>query len=171
MSRKFDINYKDQELSVSVETGEDQQLTITSGDQSQEIEYQKISDQHYLVIQNGKSYDLRFFHDGDETQIFIDGQVHEAKIIDPIKARRAMVAGGGGVNLDGPVPIESMMPGKIIAVKVKEGDEVKEGQDVVVLEAMKMENALKSPKDGKVTEISVKEGDSVESGVKLLVIE
>ena len=67
--------------------------------------------------------------------------------------------------------IKSPLPGIIIDVMVKIGDEVKKGQPVVMLEAMKMENAINSTIDGKVTEIKVTKGDSVLEGVLLVVIE
>jgi biotin carboxyl carrier protein len=56
-------------------------------------------------------------------------------------------------------------------VLVKLGDEVKDGQGLVVVEAMKMENEMKSPKDGKVVELLVKEGQAVEGNAKLCAIE
>jgi biotin carboxyl carrier protein len=63
------------------------------------------------------------------------------------------------------------MPGKVVKVLVKVGDEVKEGQGLVVVEAMKMENELKSPKAGKVVEVLAKEGATVENNAKLVVVE
>ena len=63
------------------------------------------------------------------------------------------------------------MPGKVIKILKKAGDEVKEGEGVIVVEAMKMENELKTPKAGKVKEIKVKEGDAVEAGARLALIE
>jgi biotin carboxyl carrier protein len=62
------------------------------------------------------------------------------------------------------------MPGKVVRVLVKAGDEVAEGQGLVVVEAMKMENELKSPKAGTVTELHAVEGATVESGAKLIVV-
>ena len=65
----------------------------------------------------------------------------------------------------------SPMPGKVVKVLVAVGDEVKSGQGVVVVEAMKMENELKSPKDGKVKAVAVKEGQPVEAGQSLVTLE
>ncbi len=65
----------------------------------------------------------------------------------------------------------SPMPGKVVKVLVAVGDEVKAGQGVVVVEAMKMENELKSPKDGKVKAVAVKEGQPVEAGQSLVTLE
>ncbi|MBZ0274269.1 acetyl-CoA carboxylase biotin carboxyl carrier protein subunit [bacterium] len=63
------------------------------------------------------------------------------------------------------------MPGTLIGYLVKEGDDVVEGQPVVVLEAMKMENQLQAPKGGKVAELGPKPGSAVKRGQRLLVIE
>ena len=77
---------------------------------------------------------------------------------------------GGKFSLEGPQRIDAPMPGKVVRVLVKAGDEVGEGQGLIVVEAMKMENELKSPKAGKVTELHAVEGAAVESGAKLAVV-
>ncbi len=77
---------------------------------------------------------------------------------------------GGKFSLEGPQRIDAPMPGKVVRVLVKVGDEVTEGQGLVVVEAMKMENELKSPKAGKVTELHAVEGQPVESGARLAVV-
>jgi biotin carboxyl carrier protein len=63
------------------------------------------------------------------------------------------------------------MPGKVIAVLVAEGDAVERGQGLVIVEAMKMENEVRSPIAGAVKEIRVKPGDTVEGGAVLLLVE
>ena len=63
------------------------------------------------------------------------------------------------------------MPGRVVRVLVKAGDEVAARQGLVVVEAMKMENELTSPKAGRVKEVSVSEGTSVESGRLLVIVE
>jgi len=95
--------------------------------------------------------------------------VFPVEILDERRLR--MRAAGGRFAVEGPQTIVAPMPGKVVKVLVKVGDEVKEGQGLVVVEAMKMENELASPKDGVVKEIHAKENASVESGAKLLVVE
>ncbi len=63
------------------------------------------------------------------------------------------------------------MPGKILRILVKEGEQVKTGQGLLILEAMKMENEIPAPKDGVVKKILVKEGDTVNTGDPLIEIE
>lgn len=69
------------------------------------------------------------------------------------------------------VEITAPMPGNIIEILVKVGDGVAEGDEVIILEAMKMENPIFAPSDGTVKEIKVKEKDSVETDQVLMVLE
>ncbi|MDD5722499.1 MAG: biotin/lipoyl-binding protein [Syntrophales bacterium] len=69
------------------------------------------------------------------------------------------------------VEISAPMPGSIVGILVKVGDEVKENDELITLEAMKMENPIFAPSDGMVKEIRVKEKDSVEAGQLLIVME
>ena len=79
-------------------------------------------------------------------------------------AKPAAPAGGAGTAVTSP------LPGVILDVCVKEGDAVKRGQTVMVLEAMKMENAIEATADGTVTAIKVGKGDSVLEGAPLVII-
>jgi len=67
--------------------------------------------------------------------------------------------------------IKSPLPGVILQIKVNVGDQVKRGQVLMVLEAMKMENNIPSDRDGKVVAINVSKGDSILEGTDLIVIE
>ena len=90
--------------------------------------------------------------------------VAKAPAASAAKAPEATVSAGQEV-------IDSPMPGNIWKVLVAEGDSVKEGQALIILEAMKMENELVSPKDGVVSKILTSEGTSVDTGDKLVIIE
>lgn len=67
--------------------------------------------------------------------------------------------------------VKSPLPGVILDIKVKEGDTIKKGQTVIILEAMKMENNINAHKDGKVASVNVRTGDSVLEGADLITIE
>jgi biotin carboxyl carrier protein len=84
----------------------------------------------------------------------------------PEPAKVSRPAGGGGKS-----GIKSPLPGVILQIKVNVGDEVKRGQVLMVLEAMKMENNIPSDRDGKVVAINVSKGDSILEGTDLIVIE
>ena len=84
----------------------------------------------------------------------------------PEPAKVSRPAGGGGKS-----GIKSPLPGVILQIKVNVGDQVKRGQVLMVLEAMKMENNIPSDRDGKVVAINVSKGDSIHEGTDLIVIE
>ena len=83
----------------------------------------------------------------------------------PVKAQNTVVNAS-----DGDTKMEAPMPGTILDVKVKAGDKVSDGQVVLVLEAMKMENEIVSPVDGTIASVMVKKGDTVDSGDILITI-
>lgn len=104
----------------------------------------------------------------DGSGVWIGGKRFEFEVEDPrsLQGRR-----NAGANTEGPRAVKAPMPGRVIRVLVESGDEVAEGQGVVVIEAMKMQNELKSPKAGRVSRVAVAVGDTVGSGDVLVVIE
>ena len=88
-----------------------------------------------------------------------------------VDARRYRRRSGGQKDAAGEARVTAPMPGRILRVLVKPGDEVAARQGLVVVEAMKMENEIASPKAGRVTEVAVSDGQSVESGRLLVVVE
>ena len=121
------------------------------------------------LLVDGQSYNVEFEENGDEIGTLVRGQVNRTDVADERRLR--MRAAAGGFTVEGKQVVLAPMPGKVVKVLVKVGDEVKEGQGLVVVEAMKMENELKSPKAGKVTEVFAKEGTPVENNAKLVVVE
>jgi pyruvate carboxylase len=109
--------------------------------------------------------------DGDAVlgaALLLDGRRHEFAVYDPRSLAGRLGSGGGA---DGPRPVKAPMPGRVVRVLVAAGEEVSEGQGVVVIEAMKMQNELKSPKTGRVTRVGVDVGDTVGAGDVLAVVE
>ena len=76
-----------------------------------------------------------------------------------------------GPQADGPRPMKASMPGRVVRVLVEVGDEVGAHQGVVVIEAMKMQNELKSPKAGRIVRIAVAVGETVQAGDVLAVVD
>jgi biotin carboxyl carrier protein len=116
----------------------------------------------YSVIDGLSAWEARVA--GDE--IAIAGHRFPLDIEDPRQWKRSTHAAGA----QGRASIAAAMPGKIVRILVKVGDEVAAGQGIIVVEAMKMQNELKAPRDGRVTAIEVKENDSVNAGAVLAVI-
>lgn len=120
-----------------------------------------------LIIE-GRAWRVVLDDGEDEPQLHIGGSRIDYRVDDPrsLKARRAHAAGA-----DGPRSIKASMPGRVVRVLAQKGDAVEAHQGVVVIEAMKMQNELKSPKSGKVAELRVGTGDTVSAGDVLAVIE
>jgi biotin carboxyl carrier protein len=78
---------------------------------------------------------------------------------------------GAGASASGQIKLVSPMPGKVVRALLKAGDEVAAHQGVLVVEAMKMQNEVQSPKAGKIVEIKVSEGQTVNAGETLAIIE
>ena len=112
----------------------------------------------------GRQY--RCVLDGDG--VVIDGRRYGFEVKDPrsLQGRR-----GAGAGTEGPRPVKAPMPGRVVRLLVEVGEDVEEGQGVVVIEAMKMQNELKSPKAGRVVRVGAAVGDTVGSGDVLVVVE
>jgi biotin carboxyl carrier protein len=116
----------------------------------------------YSILIDGVSYEARIV----AHQIMIDGAPVEFEADDPRQWKRSARA----ADSSGRASLTAAMPGKIVRVLVAVGDEVTAGQGILVIEAMKMQNELKSPRAGQVTAIEVKENDSVIAGALLATI-
>jgi len=118
-----------------------------------------------------KSYEVRIDgHRNGERIVHVNGHAVPVSVIDP---RARLTRGLKAVASAGPGPhaIVAPMPGRIVKVLVAAGDVVTAHQGLVVVEAMKMENELRSPKAGTVTEVRVTEGRSVDANAVLIVME
>jgi biotin carboxyl carrier protein len=121
------------------------------------------------VLVSGKAYEIKRERSlQGELHMVIGSARYAVDVQDPrsLRTRRA-VAGAEA----GPQKLKSAMPGKIVRILVDEKDEVKAGQGIIVMEAMKMQNEMKSPKDGKVQKILTAEGSIVNAGDTLAIIE
>ena len=91
---------------------------------------------------------------------------HERRAVLRERARR----GAGVASHGGPVEVRAIIPGRVVAVSVVVGDSVEAGQQVLVVEAMKMQNELRAPREGSVRRVGVAVGDTIEVGDLLVVI-
>jgi biotin carboxyl carrier protein len=103
-----------------------------------------------------------------ELHMVIGSARYAVDVQDPRSLRTRRAVGGAET---GPQKLKAPMPGKIVRILVNENDEVKSGQGIVVMEAMKMQNEMKSPKDGRVQKILTAEGSIVNAGDTLAIIE
>lgn len=163
MAKRFTLTFKGRPYEVQVDGGK-----VTVGDEVFQVTRQGLS-----VQVGGRPYTVEVSGD----QATVDGITY------PIAVR-----GAGGLATAAPKPaarkraatatapddpghVTAIMPGKILRVEVAEGDEVQEGDVLVILEAMKMENELCAKKSGVVKQMTVAPGDDVEMGELLVVVD
>ena len=119
-----------------------------------------------LRLEGGTQFSLVHHREGSTHEITLAGSNVKVDVIDPLslkRRRREDETGGGGV-------IKALMPGRVTRVSVSEGDAVRKGAGLLILEAMKMENEIQAPADGTVERIFVTPGQTVESGAELIVL-
>jgi biotin carboxyl carrier protein len=125
----------------------------------------------YLLLAGGQVYECRVDHPGtkrEAAEVTVGNQSYAITLADP---KRLGSAQSSDRHAEGSSQIIAPMPGKVVRVLVEEGAEVEAGAGLLVVEAMKMQNEMKSPKAGRVTAINVAEGATVNAGDVLAVVE
>jgi biotin carboxyl carrier protein len=137
------------------------------------------------VTLEGKAYDVSVeFIEGDEILLNCEGKIHNVMVTANstsytvyVNGRCFQIEKKSVLQILGPkmdkqriANVQTSMPGRIVKILMKEGDEVCEGQAVMILEAMKMQNEIKSPQSGQIGKIAPQTGDSVETGALLFTV-
>jgi biotin carboxyl carrier protein len=136
-----------------------------------ELELTRESDLAYLLVDDGTVFDCRVDRRltwGATVDVMVGANRHTITLIDP---KRLRSASGVGAHGEGAARIIAPMPGKVVRLLVEAGQEVAAGDGIMVVEAMKMQNEMKSPKQGTVVALNVAVGATVNGGDLLAVIE
>lgn len=160
------INGKRYETSMQNEQDKTMLMAVDGGLYSVEIEGEPITGKMQIMVNNRErmvdSKDLLSAKEITSLKKPISTETKGELFVEEVPR---IVTTGTMVN-----GILAPMPGKVVSVKVNAGDDVKTGDVVVILEAMKMENEITSNRDGKVAEVRVKDGDSVDADDVLVII-
>ena len=149
----------------SVEVIDEKHVQIN--DQVLEVDFESVSGQPvYSLIIGGRSYEAYIYPDDKEWQVLLHGRLYQASVEDEREQR--LRAAGTKVVVNGEFQLKAPMPGLVVSVLVEEGQAVKQGQVLMVLESMKMQNELKAPRDGTITKIRVKAGDTMDQKQPML---
>jgi biotin carboxyl carrier protein len=146
--------------SFTIEINDDNTLIVDG--QSYPVDFLNINREVFTLLIGGHSYEAHLQPgEGDQWQVLLRGTLYEVEVEDE-REKRLRVAAGGGAAHGGEFSLRAPMPGLVVAVPVTEGQAVKKGDNLVILESMKMQNELKSPRAGTVTRVNVNAGQSVE---------
>ena len=136
-----------------------------------EVDFESVQSQPvFSLIVDGKSYEAYVYDGEEDLEVLVKGRLYHSQVEDE-RERRLRAASGSGVVDAGTFHLKAPMPGLVVSVSVEEGQEVKKGDVLLILESMKMQNELKCPRDGVVGRILVGGGDSVEQRQKMLSVE
>jgi len=158
----------DQTFDISDEKGD-----ILVNNQPFTWDFQDISDNHFHIIKDNKSYNAELVEANYVEKIFklkVNGTIHTVNL----KNRTDLLLEKMGMSSAASAKLNNLkapMPGLIFEMKVKVGDEVKKGDVLLILVAMKMENAIKAVGDGIVKSIKTNTGDTVEKGQLIMEFE
>lgn len=159
------VDYK-----VRVTEIEANKFEVSIDDKSYIVDARLTEGSVYSLLINNESFEADVDYKGENNyHVLTEGDLFKINVMDEMKAKLMQRRGGGVV--EGKQVIKSEMPGRVISVKVNIGDSVQEGDILLILEAMKMQNEIKAPKSGEVKELFVKEGENIAADSKLVVIE
>jgi biotin carboxyl carrier protein len=139
---------------------------VTPLDEAEAGSVQEVAPGLYSVLYQGRSYEVRVSNNGDGWRATVDGRSFAVVVEDP---RNAAKRSNSTLGLH--QEVRAPMPGKVIRMLVREGDEVKAGQGLAVVEAMKMQNEMKALRAGRVVRVTAKDGDTVAAGDVLVTLE
>lgn len=166
MKLKAHFGEREVEMVIKVEDG---RIVADLEGRVYDLQFREPEPNSYLFFLGAGVHECRVNQKSKETfEVSIRGRSYPVTIVDPKRLR-------SGQNSDrhhhGVAEIRASMPGKVVRVQVEAGAEVAKGAGVIVVEAMKMQNEMKSPREGVVVSINVKPGDTVNAGDVLAVVE
>ena len=165
MNIEFVVAEKQYTLSVEEKTGE---FFVSTGGKKSKVECRQLSPSVYALGINGRTRLVHIVQDGDKKFVRLEGRV---VCLEKPKKDKTRAAADSSMGISSNGIIETPMPGKIVKVNVKENDKIKKGTSLLVVESMKMENAIYAPWDALVKKIHVSEGAQTHLGQPLMEIE
>jgi biotin carboxyl carrier protein len=167
----LEIRLDDRFSNVELVSRDKNKLQIKVDDKLYELDMVKVEEGMYSILLDGKSYNVEIVEKDSTKQYNVNTLVksYDLEIIDA-ETRYLMSRKGGDLE-DADSIVSSPMPGKIVKIPVKAGEQVEAGQTVIIVSAMKMESEYKAGKEGVIKEVHVSEGDTVEGNQALITIE
>lgn len=167
MSYEISINGETQPIQILNRDGN--KITVQMGDRTYELDVFEREPGIYVVLRDGKTYNFELkAYEPKKYKVNTFSEILDVEIIDPESRYSKNRKGSQDDDAD---HISTPMPGQVVKVLVEEGQEVKAGETVVVVSAMKMESEYKVTTDRVVQKVLVKEGDKIDSNQPLVIFE
>ncbi len=167
---KLLVDVEDEKHEVEI-SREGERLTARVNDREYNLDLSEPEPNVFLLKNDGQVFEVFASLDAatpNHYRVKVGNSEIEATVID---SKRLRGSAAGAEDASGKAEIKTAMPGKVVRILKSVGDTVEKGDGVIVVEAMKMQNEMKSPKDGIIQDIRVAENDTVSTGDVLVVIE
>jgi biotin carboxyl carrier protein len=163
---KYFATIGDQQFEVEIKA--DQQIEVDN--QNLIADFQSVGNQPvYSLILDGDSYEASIYTSEKGIQVLLLGQLFEVQVEDERQQRLRQSSSGPEIR-SGEIQIHAPMPGIVVNIPVEEGQEVVQGENIIILESMKMQNEIKAPRDGTVLRIRVITGESVNQNQTMVIL-
>ena len=146
---------------------EGRRLTGTLDGEHVDADAVEVSPGVYSILMGGAAFEVQVERAATGLIVAVGGRRRSARVVDP---RQRQGRRGGVIEAEGRQQVVAPMPGKVVRVLVAQGEKVEAGRGVVVVEAMKMQNEIRSPKTGTVERLGVTEGQAVNAGDVIAVV-
>jgi biotin carboxyl carrier protein len=157
------------EVGVEVEDDGPGRYQVKLGDRVLQVDGCRQDAATLSLLIDGASWAASFDERGGQQRVRVRGVAVPVEVLP--EARLRLRRPPGTLTVEGRQPVTAPLPGRVLRVLVKRGDPVTAGQPLLVLEALRMENELRSPRGGTVVELQVEAGQDVTGGAMLLVVE
>jgi biotin carboxyl carrier protein len=165
------INVDSREANLKLLSRDGNLVHVLVDDEEYKLDICQVEQGVYSILKDGRSYIVELI-EGDSKKKYIVNTYRNNYDLEIVDAEsRFMKNRNKGLSDEAANSISSPMPGKVVKIPVKEGDEVKKGEPVIVISAMKMESEYKAPRDGFIQQICVGEGDTVDGNQPLVILE
>jgi biotin carboxyl carrier protein len=166
----LEINIDNQSVNVELVAHNGNYYQVSIDGKVYDVDLVMVEKGVYSILHKNKSYNVEL-SSGKEPKSYTINTLYNSYEVDILDAEAKYLKSRKQDDLEDGSVISSPMPGKVIKILVKKGDEVKAGETVIIVSAMKMESEYKVKKDRKIVEVKVKEGDTIDGNQPLVIVE
>lgn len=165
----YEVNLDGEISGIKLLSHIDNKYEITIGGRHYTVDVVEVENGIYSMLMDGKSYNVELFR--KDAKSYTVSTLYNSFSVDILDAESRYMYNRKKHEDEDVSSISTPMPGKVVRILVKEGNEVKAGDTLIIVSAMKMESEYKVQKDKKVKAIMVKEGDNIEGHQPLILLE
>lgn len=165
----YEVNINGEDRKIEIIERNENRIKVLLGDKTYDLDILEVEPGIYSVLYEGKNFNFELDpQSGKKYTVETEAEVIPVEVVDA--ETRYMRSRKGGADDDAEY-ISTPMPGQVVKILVEEGQEVKAGETVIIISAMKMESEYKVQKDRVIKQVLVKEGDNIEGEQPLITFE